>query len=119
VDAAGGSTSAGTFAPTLTNNSNIATSSVIGTPTYTAVGNTVHCSITVNITPTVSGNNTVLYFTLPFNAATTNTFSGIGISATITQSGVIQYQSATQGKITFASNTTSSNTFYLQFDYTK
>jgi len=119
VDASVGSTSSGTFAPTLSNSSNITSSAIIGTPTYIAVGNTVHCSMTVNITPTSSGSNTLLYFTLPFNAATVNTFSGIGISAAVTQSGVIQYQSSTEGKITFTSNTTSVNTFYLQFDYTK
>lgn len=110
--------SSGSYTPGLTNETNITSSSVIGSATYSKVGNIVHVSLTVNITPTASATNTVLYFALPsgLNAAVSSG-SGVSVASQGGPSGVVQYQSSTGGKVTFVSSSTSVLTHYIQFDY--
>jgi hypothetical protein len=105
----------GTYTPTLTNQTNVSASSV-GTAIYTRNGNVIHVAMSVNITPTASPSNTVLYFTLPV----TGYVSGAGVmtGGSVSGYGVVLGVNSSTAQIVFQSQNTGSNTYYIQFDYT-
>jgi hypothetical protein len=109
--------SGGMYTPTLTNTTNITTSS-LGGATYSRVGNIVHVSIYGNIQPTLAVTS-VLKFTLPITTSS-SILSGQGIvnfsGGTTYMPGRVDTASTTTATLTFP-GTVASGSFTLSFDY--
>jgi hypothetical protein len=105
----GGSGTSGTYTSTLTNTTNISSSTFLNC-IYTKVGSVVTATYSVQITPVSCGVSTVLTFTLPF---TTSTGSGdIGTASIAVNGGTSQYVTgqvrrlnSTQAQLFFISGT--------------
>lgn len=116
VDAAVGGVS-GTYTPTFTNNTNITSSSIVGSATYSLTGNIMHVSMAVSIDPVAASTTTVLYFTRPSGYDTASTVSNGNVTSNGFGYGAAQYQSSALGKMTFTPTTADTQVFFLQFDY--
>lgn len=116
VDAAVGGVS-GTYTPTFTNNTNITSSSIIGSATYSLTGNIMHVSMAVSVDPVAASTTTVLYFTRPSGYDTASTVSNGNVTSNGFGYGAAQYQSSTLGKMTFTPTSADTQVFFLQFDY--
>jgi len=114
----------GTFTPTLTNTTNI-TSSTNESATYTRIGNIVHVNIACLVTPTTASTASVLTFTLPFTTSNSAQINIGSAALDINSAGVATY---TSGIVTLASTTTGTLSFIctslagtsnvnIQFDY--
>ena len=115
-------TNSGTYTPTLTNTTNISSSS-LSQATYSRVGNIVHVNVAVSLTPTLSTTNTVLTIQLPQATATgtqsyigQGTFFGNGAS-NLFSSGIVSIASTTTATFTFQSMALTSSNANIQFDY--
>ena len=112
----------GTYTPTLTNTTNIS-SSTLSQATYTQVGNIVTVSIGITLTPTLSATNTVLTVTLPVTTATgTQDFVGSGtvfgnLVSNLFASGIVNVTSTTQATFTFYATALTSSSANFQFQY--
>lgn len=113
----------GTYTSTLTNTTNITTSSFTSA-TYTRVGNIVHVMIGGGLTPTTASVATVLTVTLPLTTATTSQ-NYIGTGSIANNSGAATYDGAivnivsgTTATITFVPTLNVSTNFSVEFDYT-
>lgn len=110
---------AGTYTPTLTNTTNIDSSSVVGPLTYCRVGNIVTVSGALNIDATAAGN-TVLGITVPIasNFAATTDGTGIGSSQTNNNTGNISAD-ATNDRVslTYQATSTANTGWRVMFQY--
>jgi lysophospholipase L1-like esterase len=109
----------GTYTPTLTNTTNISSSSV-NTANYTKVGNIVTCMVAVSFNATAAGNGT-LTVTLPIaRTVSTNLYAGSGPGAGLNQSpDVVARLSANTTTITFDFTAigTATSTVPVSFQY--
>ncbi|MDE3185293.1 MAG: right-handed parallel beta-helix repeat-containing protein [Bacteroidota bacterium] len=111
----------GTYTPTLTNTTNI-TSSTLTSATYQKVGNvvTVHVSYTIN--PTVGGSLSKLTITLPFTTSSgTQNYVGSGAGyngGTSISSSIVDVVSTTTATVSSYPPTTSTNGCSITFQYT-
>jgi hypothetical protein len=105
----GGGGTSGTYTSTLTNTTNISSSTFLNC-VYTKVGSVVTATYDLQITPISCGASTVLTFTLPF---TTSALSGnIGTASIAVNGGTTQYVTgqvrrlnSTQAQLFFISGT--------------
>jgi hypothetical protein len=115
-------TNSGTYTPTLTNTTNISSSS-LSQATYSRVGNIVHVNVAVSLTPTLSTTNTVLTISLPQTTATgTQSYVGNGTVfgnavSNLFSSGLVSIASTTTATFTFQSMALTSSNANIQFDY--
>lgn len=110
---------AGTYTPTLTNTTNIATSSVGGTFIYMRIGNVVHVAGVVSIDPTAAGN-TVLNISIPIasNFANTGQANGVGTAQATNTAGQISSDVANDNvQLTFQATDIANRTWRVQFMY--
>ena len=113
----------GTYTPSLTNTTNISSSSLT-LATYMQIGNEIEVEITGSITPTSGSTNTVLTFSLPVTTATTSQLyriSGVfspngGGNTDISGQGDIT--SGTTATFAFQNGTlTTSGNYTIKFQY--
>ena len=112
--------SSGTFAPTITAVTNVA-SSAPGSSVYIKSGNIVHCRFTGTVTPTATGV-TVFNVTLPFSTATTSQ-SNIG-TVSMEENGGASYitgkvgvNAATTAQVRFISGSATVTTYSIEMDF--
>lgn len=111
----------GTYTPTLTNTTNIDSSTAYSCQ-YSRVGSTVTVSGKVDVDATASGTSTILGMSLPIasNFANTNELSGVGVSINAAGvSGIGIYGDTTNDRATFdwfAGNTVN-RSIYFTFTY--
>ena len=107
----------GTYSPTLTNTTNIASSSLAYAATYTRIGNVVTVYIYGVVQTTASGSS-VLTFSVPFTNVNTYAGNGVvsnnGVDATAT---VISTASLTTVSMAWNSINTANRTFSVSFQY--
>lgn len=119
--------STGTYTPTLTNTTNIASSSVYGTFYYTRIGNTVTVTGIVSIDPTATSTTTQLEISLPIASNLTNFWqltgqmgtNGGGVSTTDAPGGIIVGSTADdRAVLVFLTGTNSTaNDYSIRFTY--
>lgn len=117
------SVESGSYTPTLTNTTNVTTSSLTNA-VYSRVGNIIHVRINGMITPTTSNTPCELSITLPFT--TTNTGQGhVGLgnivpttTPTIGFAGTTQITNTTTIIFICTPTSTVQSNFSLMFDYT-
>ena len=107
----------GTYTPTLTNTTNVSSSS-LSNAYYSQIGNIVHVAIALTITPTLVGGTTQIDITLPVNSSLSTGGAGniIGSSAT-NATGFTILKSTSTMRATFFSTINTSSSYYIQFDY--
>ena len=112
--------SSGTFAPTITAVTNVA-SSAPGSSVYIKSGSIVHCRFTGTVTPTATGV-TVFNVTLPFSTATTSQSNIATIS--IEENGGASYvngkagvNAATTAQVRYLSTSATASTYTIEMDY--
>jgi hypothetical protein len=109
----------GTYTPTLTNTTNISSSSA-SVSTYTRVGNIVTVYATASATPSSGGTASELTFSLPIATSSANaTLTGSGIDAVPNRFAVTSGSSGTTVGARFTSGSGgTSHTIYVTFQYT-
>lgn len=111
-----------TYTPTLTNTSNISSSSVVGAFKYMRIGNIVHAAGRVTIDTTAGGGtSTTLGITLPIASSLTDAHqlsggSSCGSSLDVSL-GVEGDATNDRATLTFVSGSTSNRAFQVWFDY--
>lgn len=112
----------GTYTPTLTSVTNVSSSSASNSR-YIRVGNVVHCSVIIAVTPTSSGGTlTEIGISLPISSnLTSNTLSGVGnaqYSSSAMVPGLVSTDS-TNDRATFLFNaqSTGTNACRVEFSY--
>lgn len=111
----------GTWTPTLTNTTNVASSS-FSRSSYVRVGTVVHGGLVVSVTPTAGSAATVLDATLPVASNFTNAGDLSGTAATFVSTTFVggTVRAETTGdllRLTFTSSGTGSHTFWCVFSY--
>lgn len=111
----------GTYTPTLTNGTNVA-SSTSAVCHYIRVGNQVHVMGQVSIDPTASATNTAFEISLPIasDLAATADLSGMGtesLQATVTATVIAQTTNNT-ASVTFTAGSTVADGMSFSFTYT-
>jgi hypothetical protein len=116
-----GTSTSGTYTPTLTNTTNLTGTPTLYQASYSRIGNIV--TVTIGVTIAASGaGSSVLTFTLPFtSSAGTQIACG---TATIKEnagtnftSGIIDTISGTQATLTYKATTTGSSATNITFQY--
>jgi len=111
----------GTYTPTLTNTSNI-TSSSLNQATYTRIGNIINVNVSVSTTVTATATPSVLTLTLPINTADTSQV-GVGVGnitagdVTVNASGIVGVISASTAEFVFYPIGSGSGTSAISFQY--
>lgn len=113
--------STGTYTPTLTNTTNI-TSATATTTRWFRIGNMVHVSGRVTITPTSAATASELQISLPVASNFTNTdqCTGTGASEGVSGQSVGQFLSdatSDQARLLFLANSTGGRFWSFAFDY--
>lgn len=109
----------GTYTPTLTNVTNVASSSA-SSCVYSRVGSTVTVAGTISVTPTASGLSTVVGISLPIASAFTaaTNASGTAASPVVQQSGAIEADAANdRAQMRYISVDTSARSMFFTFSY--
>jgi hypothetical protein len=116
---------AGTYTPTLANQSNVSAISAESGFTlaqYTRIGNQVTVSGTLNVTPTASNTQTAFTMTLPITGTSSNIGSGMLTSGTIAGNFIsgfgLVFGSTNQVQFYFKSDGTSLMRIQYTFSYT-
>lgn len=113
----GGKLASGTYTPTLTNTTNVASSTAFVSQ-YMRVGNVVTCGVRVEIDVTAA-TATVLGISLPIASAISSAIQVCGVGADATgMSGEVRGNVAgDRAEFAYVSTVTANNAFYLTFTY--
>ena len=109
----------GTYTPTLTNTTNIATSTAFACQ-YLRVGNVVHVAGRVDIDATLAGaTSTVLDMTLPIasDIASSINLGGVGSNASGASGEIRGDATGILARFTYPSGTTANSSFFFTFTY--
>lgn len=110
------SATSGSYTPSFTNTTNIASSS-LNQASYIQVGNIVHVNIACVISPTVGSGSTVLTFTLPISTATTSQQNIGNGNAGELDPGIVSMASGTTAQFAFQASSTAGLATNFTFMY--
>lgn len=106
----------GTWTPTLTDITNVTTSSVAGAGSYLRVGSKVTFSVQLSVTPTAGASLTQVDITLPIASALANTYELSGVNSGL-RGYVIGQTTNDRASVVFTSDVSGAETITVHVTY--